>query len=258
MLLEGLHLPLLTPFYPDGRLNLRKMEHNVERYSRTPVSALVALSEAGEPGLLSDFETSELLGIAMGAAADSKVMIAGVSRGSVSGTLGLAEVAAVQKYDAVLVKRPEFLREGQSREVLTYLQSVADRSPLPVILYSTTASNLPLNAIAELAAHPQVIGLVDENATSVEAFRNATTSVRREVTVTTVFAAATGDLCLGRIAGRRRRRGDRSSHASPEDSYQDRWVSDRLRKRRWNADRVACWCRGCDAWLCGLRSSGLL
>ena len=84
MLLEGLHLPLLTPFYPDGRLNLRKMEHNVERYSRTPVSALVALSEAGEPGLLSDSETSELLGIAMGAAADSKVMIAGVSRGSVS------------------------------------------------------------------------------------------------------------------------------------------------------------------------------
>jgi len=201
MLLEGLHLPLLTPFYPDGRLNLRKMEHNVERYSRTPVSALVALSEAGEPGVLSDSETSELLGIAMGAAADSKVMIAGVSRGSVSGTLGLAEVAAVQKYDAVLVKRPEFLREGQSREVLTYLQSVADRSPLPVILYSTTASNLPLNAIAELAAHPQVIGLVDENATSVEAFRNATTSVRREVTVTTVFAAATGRMLAVKDSG---------------------------------------------------------
>src|SRR5215813_9183783 len=99
MLLEGLHLPLTTPFYPDGRLNLRKIEHNVDRYSRTPVSALVTLSETGEPRMLSDAETREALEVAMGAAAETKVMIAGVSRGSVVGTLELAEFAAGLGYD---------------------------------------------------------------------------------------------------------------------------------------------------------------
>src|SRR5262249_14194350 len=150
MLLEGLHLPLLTPFYPDGRLNIRKIEHNVDRYSRTPVAALVALAEAGEPALLSDAETRELLAAAISAAAETKVMIAGISRASVAGTLELAEVAGSLNYDAVLVKRPEILLEGQVRETLTYFQAVADRSPLPVILYSTAAAGLPIEIVAEL------------------------------------------------------------------------------------------------------------
>ena len=59
MLLEGLQLPLTTPFYPDGRLNLPKLEHNVARYSKTPVAGLVALSDFGEPTMLSDEETRQ-------------------------------------------------------------------------------------------------------------------------------------------------------------------------------------------------------
>ncbi len=192
MLLEGLHLPLTTPFYPDGRLNLRKLEHNVDRYSRTPVAALVALAEVGEPSMLSDAETREAFEVAMGAAAETKVMIAGVSRGSVVGTLELAESAAAVGYDAVLVRRPPFLRGEQVREVLTYFQAVADRSPVPVVLYSTVAAPLSMEAVVELAGHPQVIGLADEDAGRAGELRAATASVRREVTVTTVFAAATG------------------------------------------------------------------
>src|SRR4051812_4749582 len=140
MLLEGLHLPLTTPFYPDGRLNLRKIEHNVDRYSRTPAAGLAVLSEIGEPWLLSDAESKEILEIAIGAAGETKVMLAGVSRGSVKGTLELAEFAAAVGYDAVLVKRPELLRAVREREVLTYFRAVADRSPLPVVLYATTAA----------------------------------------------------------------------------------------------------------------------
>ena len=193
MLLEGLHLPLLTPFYPDGRLNLRKIEHNVGRYSRTPVAGMVALARAGEPGLISDSETRDLLKVAIGAAAETKVMIAGVSRGSVVGTAELAEFAAGLGYDAVLVGRPAFLDKAQVREALTYFQSVADRSPVPVVLYSTTGGAIPVEVIAELAGHPQVLGIFDEEAAGrLEEVRAATASVKREVTVTTVFTAATG------------------------------------------------------------------
>jgi 4-hydroxy-2-oxoglutarate aldolase len=194
MLLEGLHLPLTTPFYPDGRLNLRKLEHNVDRYSRTPVAGLAVLSEIGEPWLLSDVESKETLEIAIGAAVETKVMLAGVSRGSVKGTLDLAEFAAGVGYDAVLVKRPELLHAKHGREILTYFRTVADRSPLPVVLYSTIAAELGMETVAELAVHPQVIGLVDEGATAerLARLRNMTAAVRREVTVTTVFAAVTG------------------------------------------------------------------
>jgi len=194
MLLEGLHLPLTTPFYPDGRLNLRKIEHNVDRYSRTPVSTLVALSQNGEPALLSDAETRETLATVMGVAGETKVTIAGIGRGSVTGTLDLADFAASIGYDAALVQRPSFLHEAQLREALTFFQTVADRSPLPIVLYSIASAPLPVELIAELASHPRIIGLSDEDASTerISAIRTATAQVQREVTVTTVFAAATG------------------------------------------------------------------
>ena len=118
MLLDGLQLPLTTPFYPDGRINLLKLEHNVARYSKTPVAGLVALSGFGEPAMLSDDETRQILRSVAGAAAAEKVLMAGVSRDSVAGTLELAESAAKFGYDAVLVRRPSLSsgRRWQKRE----------------------------------------------------------------------------------------------------------------------------------------------
>lgn len=194
MLLEGLHAPLTTPFYPDGRLNLRKLEHNVDRYSRTPVAGLAVLAQTGEAELLSDNETREALTVALGAAVETKVMTAGISRDSVAGTLELAAFAASLGYDAVLVKRPALLREDQVREALTFFQAIADRSPVPVVLYSVGSAPLSAEIVAQLAGHSSVIGLVDEDASAgrIERIRELTAAIRRDVTVTPVFAAVTG------------------------------------------------------------------
>ena len=194
MLLEGLHLPLTTPFYPDGRLYVRKLEHNVDRYSKTPIAGLVVLSEAGEPSLLSEEETREVLRTAIHVSSESKVILAGVSRDSVKRTLDLAEVAAGLGYDAVLVKQPLVLPAERAREILAYFKTVADRAPIPVVLYSTKRAPVSVEAVAELAGHPQVLGLVDEVASCgrIEAIRAATVQVKREVTVTHLFAAVTG------------------------------------------------------------------
>src|SRR3979490_245295 len=103
MLLEGLQLPLTTPFFPDGRLNLLKLEHNAARYSKTPVAGLVVLSDSGEATMLSDDETRQALRSVADAAAAEKVLVAGVSRDSVMETLDLAATAAELGYDAVLL-----------------------------------------------------------------------------------------------------------------------------------------------------------
>ena len=81
MLLEGIYLPVPTPFYPDGRLYLRKLEHNAERYSRTPVAGLVMLGRVGEGQSLTDDETGHVLRTAIASAAKEKVMIATVGGG---------------------------------------------------------------------------------------------------------------------------------------------------------------------------------
>ncbi|MEI9980550.1 MAG: dihydrodipicolinate synthase family protein [Edaphobacter sp.] len=198
MLLDGLQLPLTTPFYPDGRLNLLKLEHNVARYSKAPVSGLVALSEFGEQTMLSDDETREVLRIVVGAAGAEKVLVAGVSRDSVAGTLDITESAAKCGYDAVLVKRPSVLpgvgRRG-TKELVTYFQAVADRAALPVVLYDSGSEELlPVEVTIELAGHPQVIGLVEcaGGRERFAALSAGTAGVKRRVEVTAVFAAVTG------------------------------------------------------------------
>ena len=190
MLLEGLFLPLTTPFYPDGRLNLHKLEHNARRYSKAPLAGLVGLAAPGESSMLSDEETREALRSIAGAAVAEKVLVAGVSRDSVVGTLDLAEYAARHRYDAVLV-RPSSVCRGAT-ELAAYFQMVADRSALPVVL-DGTAEELPVELVLELAAHPGVIGLVDGRATRerMERIGFETQVVKREVTVTTVFSAVT-------------------------------------------------------------------
>lgn len=202
MLLEGIFPPITTPFYPDGALYLRKLEHNVALYSRTQLSGLVVLGSTGEAVMLSSEEQREVLATAIAAASPEKVMIAGVGQESVRQTLAMADVAASLKYDAVLVRTPHFYRrqlhrtEGAQLEMLTYYRTVADNSPLPVLLYNVpffTAYDMPVDLIAELAQHPNIIGIKESsgNVENIAAIVKATAFVKRTVTVTTIFTAVT-------------------------------------------------------------------
>ena len=215
MLLEGLHIPLTTPFHADGGLNLRKLAANVERYSRTPAAGLMVLGPAGEPTLLSDDETREVLRAAAESAAPEKVLIAGISHDSVHATLELARFAAELSYDAVLVGKPGVLAsfgidrpqpDTRLREVLTYFQSVADRSPIPILLLNARDRALPIDAVAELAAHPNIIALLDAQPHNVrsgafERLLTRTAQVKHSVIVTSVFSAVTARMQRAATAG---------------------------------------------------------
>jgi dihydrodipicolinate synthase/N-acetylneuraminate lyase len=201
MLLEGLHIPLTTPFHSDGRLNLPKLAANTARYSRTPAAGLIVLGPSAEPTLLSDDETREVLRAAAQAAIPEKVLTAGISRDSVSATLALADHAATLDYDAVLVNAPTMLSGrthtvSQLRELLTYFQTLADRSPLPIILLNSQDRIIPTAAIVELAAHSRIVALLDaqSRARQSDAFEQLvllTVVPRHEVAVTHLFAAVT-------------------------------------------------------------------
>jgi dihydrodipicolinate synthase/N-acetylneuraminate lyase len=207
MLLEGVFPAITTPFYPDGRLYLRKLEHNVEHYSRTPAAGIVVLGSTGEAIMLGDDESRDVLRHAANAAAPEKVLIAGIGRESLAETLRLAEYAADRQYDAVLVRTPHYYTPyygltATTGGMVTYYRALADRSPLPVILYSIpkfTHCELSLEVVAELAQHPNIIaikdssGSLDRLAALVAATRSAS---KRTVLVTPVFAAFTNRMML--------------------------------------------------------------
>jgi dihydrodipicolinate synthase/N-acetylneuraminate lyase len=207
MLLEGIFPAITTPFYPDGRLYLRKLEHNVERYSRTPCAGMVVLGSTGEAVMLGDEETRDVLRHAASAAAPDKILLAGVARESLSETLRLAEYAAEKQYDAVLVRTPNYYTPSYglttgALPMLTYYRAIADRSPLPVVLYSIprfTNVEIPAEVVAELAQHPNIIGIKDSSGSleRIQALLAATRSApKRSVLVTPVFTAITSRMMM--------------------------------------------------------------
>jgi 4-hydroxy-2-oxoglutarate aldolase len=197
MLLHGIFPPITTPLYPDGNVYFKKLEANVERYSRTPVSGIVVLGSTGESTMLSDQERRDVLKSARQAAAPNKVLVAGAGVESAIETLRLTEYAAELGYDVAMVRTPHYYKKQMApANMLAFYRTVADRSPLPVIIYNfpqATGYDIPAEVVIELAEHPNLIG-IKESSGDVEKVRKmaeATRHIRRSATVTETFDAVT-------------------------------------------------------------------
>ena len=197
MLLHGIFPPISTPFYPDGNVYFKKLESNVERYSRTPCAGIVVLGSTGEAILLSDQERRDVLKGARDAAAPGKVLVAGTGIESAIETLRLTEYAAELGFDVAMVRTPHYYKKQmQSANILAFYRTVADRSPLPVIIYNfpqATGYDIPAELVVELAEHPNLIG-IKESSGDVEKVRTmveCTRHIRRSATVTETFEAVT-------------------------------------------------------------------
>jgi len=207
MLLHGIFPAVTTPFDSSGAVYYKKIEHNVDRYSRTPIAGMVVLGSTGEAVMLSDEERREVLRITAEVASPEKVLIAGTGAESVTETLRLTEYAAKLKYDVALVRTPHFYRPQMKPEaLLAFYRTVADQSPLPVLLYTVppfTAYDLPLEVIVALAEHRNIIGIKESsgNVEKVTAMVQQTRHIKRTAQVTEVQQAVTARMAGSPEAG---------------------------------------------------------
>src|SRR3954470_1206169 len=87
----------------------------------------------------------------------------------------------------------------QTDVMLAFFRTVADKSPLPVLLYTVppfTAYDLPLEVITALAEHPNILGIKASsgNVEKVAAMVQATRHIKRSATVTEVQQAVTAPM----------------------------------------------------------------
>jgi 4-hydroxy-2-oxoglutarate aldolase len=197
MQLHGIFPPITTPLYPNGNVYYKKLEHNVDRYSRTPVAGIVVLGSTGEAILLSDQERRDVLKCAREFTSPEKVLIAGTGIESAVETLKLTEYAAEVGYDVAMIRTPHYYkRQMQPANILAFYRTVADRSPLPLVIYNfpqATGYDVPVDLVTQLADHPNIIG-IKESSGAVEKVKQeveTTRHVKRTATVTEIFQAVT-------------------------------------------------------------------
>ena len=168
MKLQGIFPALTSSFDHNGALYKAKVLHNVDKLNKLALSGYTVCGSTGETPLLSTGERIQLMELVKEAAAPGKTLIAGVGAESVHETVEVANKAAEIGFDVALALTPFYYRNQMHRpETQTlYFRSVADRSKLPVLIYNipqVTGYDVPVETLAELSHHPNIIGMKDSS-----------------------------------------------------------------------------------------------
>ena len=162
MRLEGVLPPIPTPF-ADDRVDEAAMRANVARWMATRLRGVVVLGSNGEAPLLDEHESDAAIAAAREQVPPDRLCLAGTGRESTVAAVRAAKRAAALGADAVLVRTPAYFRTQLTAAALTdHYRAIADAAPVPVILYNFTALTgvtLPVEAVARLAEHPNVVGM---------------------------------------------------------------------------------------------------
>ena len=168
MKIQGIFPALTSPFDHEGKLYKAKVFHNIERMNQIALSGYVVCGSTGETPLLGTDERIQLMEWVREASAPNKTLIAGVGAESVHETVRVAQRAAELGFHAALVLTPFYYRTQMYRPETQalFFRAVADQSKLPVLLYNipqVTGYDLPLDTIAELSHHPNIVGMKDSS-----------------------------------------------------------------------------------------------
>ena len=168
----GIYTPLATPFGADGSLDTRALTRNVEKYLQSPLTGLVVLGSNGEAPQLEEDEADLAIKTVRTAMPKDRPLLAGTGRESTAATIAATRRAADLGVDAVLVRTPAFYKGQMTTDAFVrHYTQVADRSPVPVLLYNVTiytGVNLLPDAVGILSRHPNIVGIKETNSDMVQ------------------------------------------------------------------------------------------
>ena len=174
---SGVWAPICTPF-TNGEVDIGKLEHNLELYSKTKLRGYFVLGSNGEACMLNEEEKKKVLRTALRRKVRNQLLMAGCSHESLRGTIALIKLASDEGADIASIMTPHYFKKAMTDDALVYFfQAVADNSPLPVVLYNApgfaAGVALSVKAVARLSEHPNIIGMKDSAPTGPNIFLSA-------------------------------------------------------------------------------------
>ena len=164
MKLQGMFALAATPFDHTGAIYRTKVLHNFGKWRRTSLSGFIVGGMAGEGPLLDAAEKLELVKLA--AEGNTAILIADISQEGVHPAVALAHAMNAAGAHAVISRAPHEYRYLPNAEEMPslYFRALADQSPVPVVIHNApvvTGIDLPASIIAQLAAHPNSVGVLE-------------------------------------------------------------------------------------------------
>ena len=162
-LLQGVYVPLVTPFAADGSVALDAVERLAHEMLDAGCAGIVALGTTGEAAFLEHDEQQRVIDVCARVCAERDAqLIVGAGTNSTAKT-----VAAVQALRgtpalvAALVVVPYYVRPSEAG-IVEHFRAVAAASPVPLVLYNVptrTGRDLGPVGMIELAGTANVAGV---------------------------------------------------------------------------------------------------
>jgi 4-hydroxy-tetrahydrodipicolinate synthase len=154
---------MVTPFKPDGSLDLDTAKRLATRLVDAGCDGLVLSGTTGESPTTTDDEKAALLRAVLETVGDRARIIAGVGTYDTAHSVHGAKIAEAEGAHGLLVVTPYYSRPSQAG-LTAHFTTVADATSLPVILYDIPPrSVVPIewDTMRTLAEHPNIVAVKD-------------------------------------------------------------------------------------------------
>ncbi len=165
--LEGIFLPVVTPFDRRGRVDDGRFRENLRRYADAGLSGIVVAGSTGEAPFLTERERLRLVELARPIVRAPQLLIAGTGLESTRASLQLSREAVARGADALLVVTPNYFKSRMDSTALTtYFRAIAEGVRRSVIIYNIpqfTGIRMDPQTLAGLSRHPNIVGLKESS-----------------------------------------------------------------------------------------------
>ncbi len=163
--IEGVYVPVATPFHDDESVNEARYADLIEYQLKGGVRGVVVAGTTGEYYALTNDERNAQFKLARDIVNGRAQLIAGCNAGATRDAIGFATLARELGYDAVMLAGPPTSLPNQ-RELAAHVQAVANEGGLPVVLYNYPARagiEFGFEALDALADNPDVIAIKESS-----------------------------------------------------------------------------------------------
>ncbi|EKU28963.1 4-hydroxy-tetrahydrodipicolinate synthase [Alcaligenes nematophilus] len=165
MNLNGILVPIVTPFDANNQLNEAALERLVECFIEAGVGGIVACGTTGEYYALSAQERRRVLEIVARTGRGRTTLIAGVNSMSPAEAISRIREAEELGYEALMLSPTPYSLPGQN-EVVAYFKEVAAATELPIVMYNFPARigiQIELESVYELAKVKNIVGIKESS-----------------------------------------------------------------------------------------------
>ena len=158
--LKGTGVALVTPFLDNGQIDFRSLKKLLSHTSKG-VDYYVVMGTTGESATLSKTEKKEVLRFVQENNPKKQPIVYGIGGNHTAQVLEEIDATNFKGITAILSVSPYYNKPSQEG-IYQHFSNVADRSPVPVILYNVpgrTSSNLTAETTLRLTNHKNIIGI---------------------------------------------------------------------------------------------------